>query len=161
MHNGRDPYEVVHDRILIFWKFFCPTNLKKGPKMNQKQGFLLKNLIIYFCWICSIMKTYIIWCVPAQIPYLGNFLFLRYGPKYSQPIRLQDSLINHISRTNQWNSPFFLHVYTNSYNQKLCKRYLVKSGCGQSGLGTLILTESRMNRWNELIFCMPMQIQES
>ena len=134
LHNGRDPYEVVHDRILIFWKFFCPTNLKKGPKMNQKQGFLLKNLIIYFCWICSIMKTYIIWCVPAQIPYLGNFLFLRYGPKCSQPIRLQDSLINHISRTNQWNSPFFC-----MFIQILITKNCAKDIWSKVGVASLVL----------------------
>ena len=43
---------------------------------------------------------YIIYYVPAQIPYLGKFWFLRYGQKCSQPIRLQDFLINHFSRTN-------------------------------------------------------------
>ena len=43
----------------------------------------------------------IICCVSAQIPFLGKFLFSRYGPKCSQPIRLQDFLINHISRANQ------------------------------------------------------------
>ena len=35
------------------------------------------------------MKIYVIFCVPAQIPNMGKFLFLRYGPKCSQPIRLQ------------------------------------------------------------------------
>ena len=77
-----------------------------APKMGQNQGFfnLLENLVINFYWIWSIMKIYILCCVPAQIPFLGKFLFLRYGPKCSQPIRLQDYLINHISRTNQWNS---------------------------------------------------------
>ena len=71
---------------------------ENGPKMGQKQGFLnlLKNLVINFYYICSIMKIYIICCLPVQIPYLGKFLFLRYGPKCSQPIRLQDFLINHI-----------------------------------------------------------------
>ena len=53
------------------------------------------------------LKTYIICCVPAQIPYLERLLFLKYGPKCSQPIRLQDFIINHISRTNQWNSLIF------------------------------------------------------
>ena len=77
----------------------------KIGKMGQKQGFLnlLKNYAINFSWICSVMKIYIICCVPARIPYLGKFWFLRYGPKCSQPIRLQDFLFNHISKTNQWN----------------------------------------------------------
>ena len=74
--------------------FFCPKNLEDGPRMGQKQGFLnlFKNLLINFYWICSIVKFYI-W-VPAQIPHLGKFLFLRYGPKCSQPVKLQEFLIN-------------------------------------------------------------------
>ena len=58
----------------------------KMGKMGQKQGFLnlLKNLVINFYWIYSIMKIYIICCVPAQIPYLGKFLFVRYRSKCSQ-----------------------------------------------------------------------------
>ena len=69
-------------------KKFCPKNWENGPKMVQKQSFLkiLKNLVTDFHWMW--MKNYIIGCVPAQIPYLGRFWFLRYGPKCSQPIRL-------------------------------------------------------------------------
>ena len=37
----------------------------------------------------------------AQIPYLGRFLFHSYGPKCSQPIKLQGFFINHIPRTDQ------------------------------------------------------------
>ena len=36
------------------------------------------------------MKSYIICCVPAQIPYLEKLLFLGYGPKCFQSVRLQD-----------------------------------------------------------------------
>ena len=39
----------------------------------------MKNFVINFYWICSIMKIGIIYCVPAQIPYLGIFWFPRYG----------------------------------------------------------------------------------
>ena len=46
-------------------------------------------------------------CVLAQSPYSRKFWFLRYEPKCSQPIRLQDFLIKHISRSNQWNSLIF------------------------------------------------------
>ena len=51
--------------------FFAP----KVGKMGPKYGFLnlLENLVINFYWICSIMKIYIICCVPAQISYLGKF----------------------------------------------------------------------------------------
>ena len=61
----------------------------------------------------------IICCFRPQIPYLRKFLFLTYGPKYSQPIKLQDFLINHISRTNQWwiSEGFNLIIY--AFNQKV------------------------------------------
>ena len=83
--------------------------------MGQKQFFLniLKRFVINSYWICSIMKIYIICCVPAQIPHLEKFWFLRYGQKCSQPIRLQVFLINHISGINQWNSLLFC-----GYDQK-------------------------------------------
>ena len=102
-HGARIPCQVMCDRAGFSRKIFF------APKMGQNQGFfnLLENLVINFYWIWSIMKIYILCCVPAQIPFLGKFLFLRYGPKCSQPIRLQDYLINHISRTNQWNSLIF------------------------------------------------------
>ena len=72
-------------------KIFCPENF-----LN-----LLKIFVINFYWICSMIKIYIICIGPGQIPYFGKFLFLRYGPKCSQPIRLQNFLISHTSRTNQ------------------------------------------------------------
>ena len=102
-------YEVVRGRAGFSGNFFSPKMGKKRPKIGQKHGFfnLLENLVINLYWIWSVMEIYIIYCVPAQIPYLGKFLFLRYGPKRSQPIRLQDFLINHLSRTNQWNSLIF------------------------------------------------------
>ena len=83
-------------------KIFLPPKLGKWAKNGSKTGFfdLLKTLVISFYLICSIMKIYIIHCVPAQIPY-GKFLFWRLWSKCSQRIRLQDFLINHISRTNQ------------------------------------------------------------
>ena len=50
-------------------------------KIGQKEAFrnLLKNLVINFYRICSIMKIYIICCVPEQI------FFFR-----DEEIRLQD-----------------------------------------------------------------------
>ena len=114
--------------------FFWSQNWEKGPKMSQKQNFLnlLKNLVINIYWIYSIMKKYLVFCVAAQVPYLGKFLFLRYGPKCSQPIRLQDFFINHISRRNQWNSVIFGMLMQIHINQKL-----IKNGCGQSVHETL------------------------
>ena len=88
------------------------------------------------------MKIYIIYCVPTEIPYLGKFLFLKYGPKCSQPIRLQDFLINHISRTD-----ISLHVDTDSHKSKVDQKHfwvgMVKNGFGQSGHRTIKLVVSQ------------------
>ena len=148
-------------------KFFLPQNWEKRPKMGQKHGFfnLLKNLVINFYWIWSIMEIYITCCVPAQIPYLGKVLILRYRPKCFQPIRLQNFLINHISRTNQWNSLIFCMLIQIYINQKLIRKFLDGRDwkwvwpvwSQDSKIGCI----SRMNWWNELIFCMVVQIQES
>ena len=104
-HGAKNPYEVVQSQM--FQKIcFLPPKLGKWTRYGPKTRFLdlLRNFVINFYWICSVMKIYIICCVPAQIPYLRKFWFLIYGTKCSQPIRLQDFLINHISRTNKWNS---------------------------------------------------------
>ena len=54
-HCARNPCEVVPDSQIFHKKFFVPKN---GPKMGQKQGFLnyLKNLVINFPFICSVIK---------------------------------------------------------------------------------------------------------
>ena len=132
---------------ILHKKKFCPQNWENGHKIRQKLSFLnlLKNLInfINFYWISSVMKIYVICCAPAQIPYLGRFLFLRYRPICFQPTRLQDFLINHISRKNQSNSLFFLHVITNPH--KCWSKHfwvgIVKTFYGQSSHGTLKVTE--------------------
>ena len=49
--------------------FFCTKKLGKWTQNGPKAGFLIFH-------------------VPAQILYLGQFLFMSYGPKCSQPIRL-------------------------------------------------------------------------
>ena len=136
----------------FFWKTFWLKNWENG----QKIGFLnlKKNLVINFHWSCSIMKIYIICYVPAQIPYLGKILFLRYRPKCSQPIRLQDFLINYFSRTNGSNSLIFCILIQIHKIEKLIENFLsgmVKNGCGQSGCGTLKLTV--FQEWTDGINC--------
>ena len=110
-HGARNPYEVVRDRARFSRKFCLPSKLGKWAKRGQKRFFeFIENFLnftINLYWIRSIMKTYIFCSVPAQIPFLRKFWFMRFGPKCSQPIRLQEFLINHISRTNQWNSLSF------------------------------------------------------
>ena len=155
----------MHDRAgFSEKKLFLPQNWEKGPKMGLKQGFfnLMENLVINFYWIWYIMEIYIICCVPAQIPYLEKFLFLRNGPKCSQPIRLQDFLINVISRINWWNSLIFCLLIQIYINYKLIKKCL--DGPGQKWVypvwsqDSKIGCISRMNWWNEMIFCMVVQI---
>ena len=123
---------------------------------------ILKYLIISFYWINSIMKNDIISCVPAQISYLGKFLFLRYGPQCSQSIQLPDFLVNHISKTNQWKSLILCMWIQIQINQKLIKKVLGTHG--QKLVHSVWLWDSkidcilRMNWWNELIFWMLVQI---
>ena len=117
-HGARNRFEVVRDRDGFSRKKIFAPKIRKMGKNGLKTRFLnlLKNFVIIFYWICSIMKIYIICYAPAQIPYLGKFLFLRYEPKFSPPIRLQDFLINHISTRNQWNSLIFYmltHIHIN------------------------------------------------
>ena len=113
-------------------------------KWVKNRVFLIYWKKIY--WIWPAMKIYIICCVPAQIPYLGKFWFLRYRPKFSQPIRQQDFLINHISRTNQWISLILRMLIQISVNQKLIKNFwmgIARNRCGQSGHRTLKVAVSQ------------------
>ena len=111
-HGTRNPYEVVWQSWNLQKKIFLPRKSGKWAKNGSKQDFLnlLKNFVINFYRVFSIMKIFVTYCFRTQIIYLRKFLFLRYEPKYSQPTRLQDFLINHISRTNHWNS-MFIQIY--------------------------------------------------
>ena len=93
-HGAWNPDQVVCDSC-IFQNLFCPQNRENGPKMGQKQGFLnlLKKLVINFYRICSII--FILFAVFLHKSYIWDFFSLKYEPKYSQPIRLQDFSINH------------------------------------------------------------------
>ena len=65
------------------------------------------------------MKMCIIYSVPAQIPYLGKFLFLRYRLKCFQAIRLQHFLINQLSLEPINEIVVFLYVDTYSHKLKV------------------------------------------
>ena len=99
------------------------------------------------------MKIYNICCVSAEMPYLGNFWFLRYGLKCSLSIRLQDFLIDHISRSNQWNSPIFCMLIQIHINSELIKTFW--GGHSQKWARPVwspdpkIYCILRMNRWND------------
>ena len=63
------------------------------PRKSTKMSFFFhisENFVISFGWKWSKMKDHIVINFLAQITYLPKFWFLRYGPKSSQPIRLQD-----------------------------------------------------------------------
>ena len=107
--------------------FFCPKNVGNGSMIGQKWGFLnlKKSLVNHFHWICSIMKIYIICCVPALILYLRKIFFLSYRPKWLQPIRLQDFLINHFSRKKLMKQHNSLHVDRNSQKLKVDQTFFV------------------------------------
>ena len=88
-HCVRCPYGVVRDRAGYWGK---DSLSQKWWKWTKNSDFLnlLENLVINFFWIWSIKKVYIKCCILAQIKYLGKIWFLRYGLKWSRPIRLQD-----------------------------------------------------------------------
>ena len=58
-HGARSPYEVVRGRAEFSRKIF-PQKWENGPKIGFSE--FLKNLVINFYWIYSIMKMYIICC---------------------------------------------------------------------------------------------------
>ena len=99
-YGARTPCEVVCDRARFSRKiFFAP----KIDKMGQKQGFfnLLECLVINFLLNLTYNENLYYLLCSCTNTMLQKTFFQRYRPKCSQPIRLQDFLINHISRTNQ------------------------------------------------------------
>ena len=59
--------------------------------MDQKNIYIFLEFIEkfgHFFWMWPFIKIHIIYCVVAQIIYLGKVIFLGYGPKCSWPIRL-------------------------------------------------------------------------
>ena len=87
---------------LIFRKnSHFPIFGQKGPKMAQKQGFshFLEKFVISFYCKYARMKDNIVTKFLVKTPYPAKFLFFNYGPKCSQPIRLQDFLYFNISKS--------------------------------------------------------------
>ena len=56
------------------------------------------------------METNIVVDIPPPIPYLTKFWFSSYGPKFCQPIKLQDSLKCNISRKLNGEVLFWLQI---------------------------------------------------
>ena len=71
-------------------------------------------------------------------PIFGKNVFLRYGPKCSQPIRLQEFLVNHISWVSYWNSLIFCMLIQIHINEKLIKNFLGGHGTQSKILGGFV-----------------------
>ena len=86
----------------------------------------------------------------------GENFSCRYGPEYPEPIRLQDFLINHISRNNHWHSLVFCKLIQIHIKQNLIKFFLV--GHSQKWMWLFwswhfkIGCISRMNWWDRCKF---------
>ena len=69
----------------------------------------LKKFVFSFAWKQSKIKSHVVNFISRQTTYLEKFRFSSYGPKCSQPIRLQDSCKCNISRKKRGEVEF-LHV---------------------------------------------------
>ena len=131
---------------------------KMGTKWayNRVSLDLLKNKLY---WICSVMKICIIYCVSTQISYLVIFFPWDIGQNFLSKSSSRSfwSTIS-ISRINQWNSLIFLPVDKNlivKMNQNIFA--WAWSEMGSASLDSKV--DWRTNGWNELIFCILVQIQ--
>ena len=107
-HDARNPYEVVCDKAWFSRTNFSTPKIEKRPKtgpFEDIENFCHKFLLNLFCS----EHVYYLLCSCTSAIFGKNIL--RYGPKCPQPIRLQDFFINHISRTNHWNSLIFACWY--------------------------------------------------
>ena len=80
-------------------KMVYPQNGENRPNPGffeciGKFSFFLRSLF-FISLVYNESLYYCNSCMLEQISYLGKFWFLRYGPKCSWPIRLQDFSINH------------------------------------------------------------------
>ena len=105
-HPARNPYEVVRDRGGFSGNFFV---FRKWTKNRPKTRFLkfLKNLVIIFYWICSIMKIDLFAVFLHKFHVWENFCSWDIGLNVLSQSDCRIFLINHISKTNQWNSVIF------------------------------------------------------
>ena len=71
----------------LLWKILCPSLGKRSPKWRQNRVFWIFWEILSLVFPGSNLKWKLV-----------KFWLLSYGPKFSQPIKLQDSLKCGISR---------------------------------------------------------------
>ena len=123
-----------------------PSKLKK---IGQTYGYLnvLENLVNFFP-IWPILKVYINFCMLGQISRLGKSWFLRYGPKCSCPIRLQNFKSTTSLEQNDekaWSSAYWYKFIEIKKWLKNIGAGMVINGCAHSGCRTKInLTKKLM-----------------
>ena len=127
-HGAGNLYEVVRDKAIFFLKCFFAQKLGKWAENRLKIVYLFicllnlkKNLVIHFHWTCSIMKIYIICCVPTQALSWGKSCFWNIdqnAPRQSDYRSFQ--FWCKFTKIKSWSKTFWLGI--------------VKNGCGQSGL---------------------------
>ena len=104
--------------------------------MGQKPGFLnlLKNLVISFYWICSIMKTYCLLCSCTN-PVFGKIFVPGVWAKMFSANQIAQFL----------NQPFLQNksLFSRTNWSKIFWFCMVKNGCDQSGLWALKLIVSQ------------------
>ena len=130
-------------------KLFCPQKLGTWAKNRPPIGFfesLKRNLVINFPWFCSIIKIYIICCVPVQIFCWEKCCYWGIG---------QNALSHSDCGIFKWSvSPEQINEAASfcacSYKLTKIKSWwksfwwgMVKNNCCQSGLWTLKLTVSQ------------------
>ena len=162
-----------------FWKNFLLQKLGKWAKIRFFN--LKKKLVINFHWICSIIKMFI-FCVPAQILYLGKSFSRDLGqnalsqsdcmifkwtisPEQLEQIWCQDSKSYSISGMNRWNELIFCILLQIHANWKVIENF--RGWYGRKWVWLVMWLDSkidciwRMNRWNKLIFCLLIQIHKN
>ena len=105
---------------------FAPKIVKMGQKWGPKTGFssLLKNLVINFYWIWSVMKIYIICCVPAQISYLGKIFVPEIWAKMFSANQIAGFFYQPYLQNKSMKKPGFWHFDTNSHKLKVDQKIL-------------------------------------
>ena len=98
-HGARNPSEVERGSAGFFKK---KKKREDRPKMDRRQGFFEINENLCHLFLLNLLyneNLYYLLCFCTN-PIFGKILVSEIWPKCSQPVRLKDFLINHISGTN-------------------------------------------------------------
>ena len=109
-----------------FSRKIFPLKLENRPKTGFFE-FIEEFCHWFFLNLFYNENLYYLLCSCTN-PIFGKKFFQRCGPKCCEPIRLQDFLINHIFRTNRWNSLIFYMLIQIHIKQKLIRIFLEGHG---------------------------------